>query len=259
MAIKTLQEINNEFMLAREESTQIRESTKKKRTAFAGWIAKKKKSVFVASAERKTRAALAADTKKKKRATLAADTKKKKRTAFAVLADMLFYLAIIAIFFTLLSPGTDSGRPRSILGYSYFTVVSNSMKDEIPKGSFVLVRETPPHELMEGDNITFMRGRYDPVTHQIIAIYENYDSSGARGFVTMGTNNLHPDDDIVYEANVIGKVVLVIPNLGAAITYLGANIHIVFIFLAICILASFGIRGVFAKSRGKKEVKENDV
>ena len=247
MAIKSLQEINNEFMLAKEENRHIRESAKKKRNAFTAWIAKKKQSVFAASAE------------KKKRNTLAAPTKKKKRTLFAALADMLFYLAIITIFFTVLSPGTDNGRPKSILGYSYFTVVSNSMKDEIPKGSFVLVRKTAPDELKEGDNITFMRDRYDSVTHQIIGIYENYDSSGARGFATMGTNNLHPDDEIVYEANIIGKVVLVIPNLGAAITYLGANIHIVFIFFAICILASFGIRGIFARPKGRKGVIEHEA
>ena len=186
------------------------------------------------------------------------ESDKKKRTAFAAFADMLFYIAILAIFFSVLSPGTGSGRPKSILGYSYFTVISNSMKDEMPKGSFVLVRETAPEKLAVGDNITFMRDRYDSVTHKIIGIHENYDSSGARGFVTMGTNNTSPDSDIVYEANVIGKVVLVIPGLGAAISYLGANIHIVFIFFSISILASFGIRGLFARPSGKNEVIEHE-
>ncbi|MCL2083650.1 MAG: signal peptidase I [Oscillospiraceae bacterium] len=176
---------------------------------------------------------------------------KEKRGILAAASDMMFYLAILVMFFSILTSGTDGGRPKSIFGYSYFTVISNSMKDEIPKGAFVLVKETAPRGLEIGDNITFMRDRYDSVTHKIINIYENYDNSGARGFQTKGVNNLNPDRDIVYEASVIGKVILVLPGLGAAISYLGENIHIVFIVFAVCVIASFGLRGVFAGPSGK--------
>ena len=178
--------------------------------------------------------------------------KNKKRTVIMTAADILFYMAILVTFFTVLTSGSESGKPKSVFGYTYFTVLSNSMMEEIPKGSFVLVKQTDPRELEAGDNITFLRDRYDTVTHKIIDIYENYDNSGARGFRTKGTHNANPDSDIVYEANVIGKVVLVLPGVGAAVAGLGANLHIVFIMFSLCVVLSFSIRGALRYSKKQR-------
>ncbi|MCL1849465.1 MAG: signal peptidase I, partial [Clostridiales bacterium] len=166
----------------------------------------------------------------------------KKRGVVAILSDILFYTAILAVLFSAVVANPDKGNPRVIMGYSYYTVLTTSMQSEIPKGSFILVRQTDPGELQIGDTITFMRDRSVTVTHKIVGIVEAMEEGEARGFQTKGVNNANPDKEIVRGENVIGKVVLVIPAMGAVISYLNANIFLVFIMYGLCIILSFCIR-----------------
>jgi signal peptidase len=172
---------------------------------------------------------------------------KKRRGLFAAISDIVFSLAIIMILFVVLISGSDRGQPKSFFSYSYFAVVTASMQDEIPQGSFILVKQMDPTALEVGDNITYMVDQSTSVTHKVVDIYEDYDSSGARGFKTKGVNNANPDKEIVYEANVVGKVVLVLPVVGAFLTNLSENVFLVFIIFGLCILLSFVLRGVFTK------------
>jgi signal peptidase len=172
----------------------------------------------------------------------------KKRGVFSLISDILFYLAILTVMFAILTSGTKDGSPRTFMGkYSYFTVVSPSMQDELPVGSFILVKKTDAYELQIGDNITFMRDANTNVTHKIADIYENYNDSGARGFQTKGTNNAEPDKEIVYDANVVGKVIFSIPKAGAVISVLRANIYIIFIIFGVFLIAAFVLRWLFTQ------------
>ena len=132
----------------------------------------------------------------------------KKRSKASVISGILFYAAVLLILLSALIPGSN-GSPKTIMGYSYFTVLTSSMQDEIPKDSLILVKEVDPQKLKAGDNITYMRDPKTSVTHKIMSIYENYQGSGNRGFQTKGVNNQNPDKDIVNESKVVGKVVLV--------------------------------------------------
>ena len=171
---------------------------------------------------------------------------KKKHNIFSFISDILFYLAILTVMVAILTSGSKDGSPRTFLGkYAYFTVVSPSMQDELPVGSFILVKKTDPHDLKIDDNITFMKDAHTTVTHKIIGIYENYNDSGARGFQTKGTNNINPDAEIVYEANVVGKVIFNVPKAGAVISALKANIYIIFLIFGIFVIASFLLRMLF--------------
>ena len=184
---------------------------------------------------------------------------KKQRGKFAVIADVIFYLAIALILFAAASSGANGGAPKTIMGYSYFTVLTPSMQKELPKGSLILVRHTQAQELRVGDNITFMVDAGKSITHKIMGIYENYQGSGGRGFQTQGVNNASPDREIVYEKNVVGKVIFSVPAAGAVISGLAANIHIVFIIFGLCVILSFSLRGLLAKpenpGRKKQTVK----
>ena len=177
---------------------------------------------------------------------------KKSGAALQLISNSLFYIAIVMILLTVLTSGSDAGVPKTIFGFSYYTVVSGSMQDEIPKGSFILVRNLDPNALNIGDTITYMRDRNTSVTHKIIEIHENYANSGARGFVTKGVNNANPDSDVVIESSVVGKVILAIPGLGAMMLYLAANVYIVFIIFGLFVIMSFCIRGLFPKLSKKK-------
>jgi signal peptidase len=186
-------------------------------------------------------------------------SKKKKRGTVAIISDILFYLAILVVLATTALAGQGDGTPKMILGYADFTVLTSSMEGEIPKGSFILVHRTDSQSLQVGDNITFMRDASTSVTHKIIDIYEDYQDSGDRGFQTKGVHNTNPDKDIVYADKIIGKVVLVIPFVGALLLYLRSNLHLVFIIFGVFILLSFCLRWLFAKTKkrnGQDDIKD---
>ena len=183
------------------------------------------------------------------------DYPKKKYGLLTAMSDIIFSLAIVMILFIALIPNPNSGAPKTIFNYSCFTVLTPSMQDEIPQGSFILVKKIDPRKLKAGDNITYMADRGTSVTHKIVDIYDNYGNSGAMGFQTQGVNNANPDREIVYEANLIGKVVLVIPVAGAILANLGENIFLVFIIFILCVLLSFFLRGVFRKP--VKRIRQN--
>ena len=172
----------------------------------------------------------------------AAQPGKKKRSTLAIISGILFYLAILMVVFAVLTASK----------YTFFTVLTTSMQDEIPKGSLILIHRTDPQELKVGDNITFMRDWKTSVTHKIADIYEDYQSNGARGFRTKGVNNANHDREIVDEENIVGKVVFTLPAVGAAISYLGENIYIVFAILGLCVTLFLILRILINKSNIKQ-------
>lgn len=172
---------------------------------------------------------------------------KKKRGAVAIAADVLFYFAILMILLSAMTSGPNGGEPKKFLGFSYFTVLTSSMQNEIPKGAFILVHQTNPEKLKVGDNITYMRDHNTSVTHKVVNVYDNYQGSGIIGFQTKGVNNANPDKEIVEAPNVVGKVIAVVPTLGAVIVSLRANIYLVFIIFGLSVILSFSLRGLFTK------------
>ena len=177
------------------------------------------------------------------------------RELFAAVSDMLFSLAIIMIVFMVIAPVTGGGTPRGVFDLYCFTVLTPSMQDEIPQGSFILVKKTDPATLHTGDNVTFMADRYTAVTHKIAGIYENYGGSGARGFMTKGVNNPGADHDVVYAANVVGKVVFVLPKAGNVLSYLSDNVFCAFIIFGLCVLLSFLLRGFVQKPQSRRTAR----
>ena len=123
-----------------------------------------------------------------------------------------------------------------------YTVTSSSMQAEIPKGSLIIVRKTDPSTLIAGDNITFMRDWKTSVTHKIVDIYEDFEGNGTRGFQTKGLSNANPDNEIVKESDVVGKVSLTIPYAGAILFYLSDNINAVLLVFGVFIIIIIMLR-----------------
>ena len=178
---------------------------------------------------------------------------KKKKSPMSIFADIVFYIVILgAVMLAFVSTDKDANGPRNFFGYSYFTVLTGSMQKEIPRGSFVLTHQTDAEELKVGDTITFMKDASTTVTHKIVKIHENYDSQGARGFQTQGTNNAQPDREIVDASNVVGKVVFSIPGLGAGLSALSENLLFCFFFLGLLMVLSFVLQLFFKIRRQEK-------
>ena len=78
-----------------------------------------------------------------------------KKHAGKWIGDIAFYLFLIVLVVSAaLLKGGDSGAPKSLAGFSMFTVLTGSMQDEIPQGSLVITQQTDPSELKIGDDIT---------------------------------------------------------------------------------------------------------
>jgi len=177
---------------------------------------------------------------------------KKKSRARSVVAECLFYLILIIVIaaaFTVL--GGNGNMPRSLFGYAASTVLTGSMQSELPKGSLILTRRVDPAALAVDDNITFLNADNTTTTHKIVGVYENYDGTALRAFVTQGTENGMADDDVVMADNVVGKVVWHSPALGKAVNYVKGNALFIGVITMLVIGFAIALR-MFIKS-GKKQ------
>jgi signal peptidase len=173
---------------------------------------------------------------------------RKKRGILSVSSNILFFLAIFVILIAIFTSGSGDGAPKEFLGYYYHVAKTSSIENEVQSGALILAYEPNPQTLKVGDNITFIRGGAAAVTYKIVKIEENYDNNGARRFTTKGISN-YPDIEIIYEPDIVGKAILVIPVAGAFISALDEDIFLVFIISGLLLLLSFFLRFLFYKTR----------
>ena len=159
---------------------------------------------------------------------------------------LLFFLVIISgiLFYKF-----DSSSQRSFFGYRFYTVLSNSMKKIKPEqqgnfvaGDMVIVKVTPPEDIMVGDIMTFYPKTKEEnyVTHRVIKVIPPKTTGESSHFMTQGDANNLADAEISGE-QVVGKVVFNIPKLGLVTTFVQINIvkmmiFVLFVWVAIVLL-----------------------
>lgn len=156
-------------------------------------------------------------------------------TIFAILMIVAAFLIYYVIANAIYSKKGERFKPI----VSLYTIISGSMLPTIKVYDVVVnLRVDDPSKLHEGDVITFIsqsKINYgDTITHRINKI--TYDN-GTYYFTTKGDNNLVPDDSPVEFNNIIGKVILKIPQLGQAQFFLLKQGSKLFLIL----IPSFGI------------------
>lgn len=104
---------------------------------------------------------------------------------------------------------TDELQP-AVFGWSTAVVISGSMSGEIEVNDMVVIHREKSYDT--GDVITF-ESNGSLVTHRIVDVTDD-------GFVTKGDANNAEDLRPIPMENVVGRVVLVIPRVGAAIEFL---------------------------------------
>ena len=174
-------------------------------------------------------------------------TKQKKSS---IISDVVFYVFLVGLFIAVFILGTGGGT-GDIFGFSYANVLTSSMQSEIPRGSFVLIRTIDPADVNVGDDITFFSGRDVTVTHRVMRIYENYNDSGERGFITQGIENDFVDTETVRVNNFIGRVQFHIPHLGSALAFISDN-ALLFGGMFVCILLLTTTLKIFFGERRKE-------
>ena len=96
-----------------------------------------------------------------------------------------------------------------VLGFSSAVVLTGSMAEAIQPDDVIITHRQDAYKV--GDIVTYQTGTMS-VTHRIIAVHEN-------GYRTKGDANNTDDGADIPQNAVVGKVVLVIPKIGAVIRF----------------------------------------
>lgn len=159
----------------------------------------------------------------------------------AVLAVLLLFnlLTIVSRYIT----GNDH---FSVFGITIAVVISGSMEPEISVNDMVVICRQKNYA--ENEIVTYVSESGALVTHRITGITED-------GFITRGdANNTVDGEAPIAKEKIVGKVVFVIPRIGAALGYLQTPLGVTCLTLAgflILALPYFGERE--KRSRTDKE------
>ena len=113
---------------------------------------------------------------------------------------MLTVVGVMLIWFSL-----------GLFPFAPTVVISGSMRPAMDVGDVVIVAKVPAGVVRQGDIIQF-RTEHVPIMHRVVEISQESPAS----FITKGDANDQPDSEPVLAANVVGKVIFTIPQIGWA-------------------------------------------
>lgn len=148
-----------------------------------------------------------------------------------------------------------------IIGIEPYAVLSGSMEPDYPVGSLIYVKEVDPHNLMVGDDITYMLNEDTLSTHRIIEVVPDEEDKSVIRFRMQGIANDHADAQLVHSSNVVGQPVFHIPYLGYVSNYIQnpPGLYVVIAGGILVLLLGF-LPDLFSddKSKKKKEVETSE-
>lgn len=188
------------------------------------------------------------------------------KKALNIISTVLVWTLVVAtvgmMIFTLISVNTFDQANRSIFGYKFFIVRSDSMsKTDFDAGDIVFVKNVDPATLQVGDIIAFTSQNTnnfgDTVTHKIREITTN--AYGDPAFITYGTTTDTNDETPVTYPYVLGKYTGKIPNVGSFFQFLKTTPgYILCIFVPFLLLILYqGFQCIQLFRRYKKEQMED--
>ena len=187
------------------------------------------------------------------------------KKALNIISTVLVWALVVAtvgmMIFTLISVNTFDQANRSIFGYKFFIVRSDSMsKTDFDAGDIVFVKNVDPATLQAGDIIAFTSQNShnfgETVTHKIREI--TTDANGDPAFVTYGTTTDTNDEAAVTYPYVLGKYTGRIPKVGSFFQFLKTTPgYILCIFVPFLLLILYqGFQCIQLFRRYKKEQME---
>ncbi len=186
------------------------------------------------------------------------DMKKALNVVKNVLVWIVVVFAALMMIFTLVSVNTFDRDDRTIFGYRFMIVQTDSMsKTDFDAGDVIISKEVDTRTLKAGDIITFISQDAtnfgETVTHKIREVTK--DEDGKLAFITYGTTTDTNDATPVTHNYVRGKYVAKLPKLGHFFTFLKSTPGYIVCILVpfLIIILSEGIRCIGLFRRYKKE------
>ena len=119
-----------------------------------------------------------------------------------------------------------TGEPQpTVFGYASAVVLSGSMEPAISVNDMVIIHKQQSYELQD---VVMYEGEHSMITHRIVGTNEG-------AYITRGDAN-NTDDPAVPAEKVVGKVVLVIPKIGAVIGFLQTPLGMLLLVLAVFLI-----------------------
>ena len=167
------------------------------------------------------------------------EKKTKKKSALGITLSTLWWSAVVLLVLLLVNilGAKMTGNVPRVFGYSIMNIVSGSMEDEIPRGSYILIKKVEPEKVKRGDVICFYSTDPQiyglPNTHRVVE--DPINNNGSIEFVTRGDANPINDKETAKGENLIGVYVKRLDTLTAFSNALKGNMMIfVIISLQIC-------------------------
>lgn len=178
-----------------------------------------------------------------------------------ILVCMVVLVAVGMMIFTIFSVTTFDQSHRSVFGYKFFIVRTDSMSaTDFDAGDVIFVKNVDPSTLQEGDVISYTSqntSNYgETVTHKIRTL--TTDAEGNPGFVTYGTTTNTDDETVVTYPYVLGKYTGKLPKVGNFFAFLKTVPgYIVCILIPFLLLIGYnGLNCVILFRRYKREQME---
>ncbi|MCR4794091.1 MAG: signal peptidase I [Ruminococcus sp.] len=126
------------------------------------------------------------------------------------------FIVIVTIFFA-----TSRSPNKSMFGFRYYVVLTDSMVPEFSSGDMVFVKLSDAKDINNGDIITFNPSSSSDayLTHRVTEKITDYQGTGVTCFKTKGDANNSEDSFLIDESRVIGKVKFHVPKLGAIVRF----------------------------------------
>lgn len=169
----------------------------------------------------------------------------KKGNALSRLCNVLgtvLVVLVLALVLPLVAP--------KLMGIQMFGVLSGSMEPTFHVGSLVYVKPTDPAQIAVGDPIAFRlnAGSDTLATHRVVAKDEQ-----AKTFTTKGDANKAQDSAPVAYRQVIGKVVLSVPQMGYVASFVQSKPGVAAIVAALVLAIACWILADVCKKRTVKK------
>ena len=183
------------------------------------------------------------------------EEKNKLQKAFKLTCKIVWWcvVTLLAVLLVNIIGSKLAGKVPRVFGYSVMNIVSASMEDEIPKGSYILVKKVDPEEIKVGDVICFYSTDPKiygyPNTHRVVE--EPIVVDGKIEFITKGDASPINDKETAKGDRLIGLYVRRLDGVTAFSEALqGKTLIIILIVLQIGIISMFVYSVTVSKMKG---------
>ena len=180
---------------------------------------------------------------------------------FSMVRTIFIYLLALVILIAAAFFAADRSPNKSLFGFRYYTVLTDSMVPEFESGDMVFVKMTDADKIEKGDIITFNPSSDSEayLTHRVTDKITNYEGTGVTCFRTKGDANNTEDSFLIDEGRVIGTVQFHMPKLGLIIRFIQLRWYFIVPLVLLCFIFFALMKKYFELKSGNEavETKEN--